>query len=292
MALFGKLFGRRGDAHKDAKREPGHQPVDATMQFDARGAAGGSEQMAEAASQEELDPGEPVIIALPDGEQLEARAFYAADAMLDAPGILWLHGDDPTSGPSSRYAMARLMCQHRPCAVLVVDHPAGVVSCHAALQWLRDGARRHGIATDQLFVGGTGPAADLAVETALFERDQGGIALAYLMALYPSLGSGWDAGFSNVTRDKGLAGLPAATVISGMGDPSCPDVTRFVERMRAAGVDVDFHMYRTALRGTGLVGSNPDVAQARTYVLRQLDEAVVQRRAPQPRVRRVDVPLV
>lgn len=294
MALFGKLFGRRERSKKLAQQ---NVSVDDTAAFDAsqlsadQTAASGEGSYADEVPEEQLS-GEPVEVDLPDGEKLGAQLYRSPDALRDAPAILWLHGDDPTQGPSSRDRLAQMFCLHRPCVVLVVDHPASVVSCHAALAWLRDSAHRNGVATDQLFVGGTGPAADLALELALFERDEGGIAIAYLMALYPSLGSGWDAGFSSVTRSRGLSGLPAVTVIVGMGDPSCSNVTKVVEQMRADGDTVDFHMYRSRLRGSGMVGSSPDVVQARSFMLRQVDEAIAQRRAPQPRSRRLDVPLV
>lgn len=284
MGLFSRLF-KRGSQQRDGRKVSssvgaGEVAPDADgLEYDQ-------------AEEPYEEPGEPVEIVLPKGNAFEARLFEPEDTLREVPGILWLHGDDPSSGPSSRSAMAELFVGHRPCVVLVVDHPADRVECHAALAWLRDGARRHGIASDQLFIGGTGPAADLAIETALFERDEGGIALAYLMALYPSLGSGWDAGFSSMTRTQGLHGLPASTLIVGMGDSSRENVTGMVERLRGDGVDVDFHMYRTKLRGTGMVGSSADLAQARSFVLRQLDHAVEDCRAPQQRQRQLDIPTV
>lgn len=282
MGLFGRLFGRgkREGAEGDARSEPESEDF-----------ATGQEPPAPEEPPEE-EPGEPVQIELAGDGLLEARLFAREGVLREVPGILWLHGDDPAGGGSSRAVLAELFVEHRPCVVLVVDHPADRAECHRALVWLRDGARRYGIATDQLFIGGTGPAADLALETALFERDEGGVALAYLMALYPSLGRGWDAGFSSVTRAKGLRGLPTSTLITGMGDPSRENVTDLVERLRADGVEVDFHMYRSRLRGTGMVGTAADVAQARVFVLRQLDEAVENCRAPQQRVRNIDLPTV
>lgn len=283
MGLFQRLFKR--DVEQDAAKHGVRRAtgVDVDPGLDS---AGNEEEPPRP------EPGEAVEIALPKGSAFEARLFGPENTYREVPGILWLHGDDPSSGPSSRSAMAELFVEHRPCVVLVVDHPANRAECHAALMWLRGSARRYGIASDQLFIGGTGPAADLAIETALFERDEGGIALAYLMALYPSLGSGWDAGFSSMTHAQGLRGLPASTFIVGMGDSSREQVTGVVERMRRDGVSVDFHMYRMKLRGTGMVGASADVGQARTFVLRQLDHAVEDCRAPQQRVRNLDIPTV
>lgn len=296
MGLFGKLFGRNKER---PARGAGGSDESASNLAELEGAGLGA--LNEPAQEE---PGELVEIPLDqagqgndmrdpsEGRSFEARLFEPEGVRRDVPGILWLHGDDPAGGGSSRSAMARLFLDHRPCVVLVVDHPADRAECHCALAWLRDCARRRGIASDQLFIGGTGPGADLAIETALYERDEGGIALAYLMALYPLLGSGWDAGFSSMTRNLGMRGLPASTLIVGMGDSSREDVTNMVERMRSDGVNVDFHMYRTKLRGTGMVGSSSDVNQARTFVLRQLDGAIENHRAPQQRVRNLDIPTV
>lgn len=285
MGLLDKLFGHKAQG---ARKAPRTEAGDNGAESD-----GWLEPSAEPPASEPVEePGEPVEVPLSEDRVLEARLFEPEGVHGALPGILWLHGDDPAKGPSSRAVMARLFVEHRPCVVLVVDHPADRMECHAALAWLRDHAGRYNIASDQLFIGGTGPAADLAFETALYERDEGGVAVAYLMALYPSLGSGWDAGLSGVTRDKGLHGLPACTLIVGMGDPSCEDVTKMVERLRHDGVEVDFHMYRSKLRGTGMAGSSSDVAQARSYVLRQLDSAVESRRASQQRVRNIELPTV
>lgn len=238
------------------------------------------------------EPGDEVEVQLPEGGTFAARLFVPADAAFGVPGVLWLHGDDPAEGGSARAEVAQLLVEHRPCVVLVLDHPRSREECHAALLWLLEHARVYGIAADQLFTGGIGPAADLALELCLFERDEGRVALAYQMPLYPTLGSGWDAGLSDLTRGLGFSGTPAATVITGMGDPSREEVTALVEKMRADGVEVDFHMYRTRLRGTGLATNTSDVRQARDFLLRQFDEAVAEWRAPQPRSLWTDLPTV
>lgn len=237
------------------------------------------------------EPGEEVAIPL-GGGSFPARLFEPEVAAYDVPGVLWLHGDDPAEGGSARAEVAQLLVGHRPCVVLVLDHPGSREECHAGLVWLLQHARTYAVASDQLFVGGTGPAADLALELCLFERDEGNVAVAYQMPLYPTLGSGWDASLSDLTRARGFAGTSAATVITGMGDPSREDVTVLVEKMRADGLEVDFHMYRTRLRGTGLATGSSDVRQARDFLLRQFDEAVAEHRAPQPRERWSDLPTV
>jgi len=272
MGLLNRLFGRKDAGRKDA---------DCADEADARRTD--AEPPAEDPLEEPApEPGEEVAIPLGDGA-IPARLFEPEAATYGVPGILWLHGDDPAEGGSARAEVAQLLVGHRPCVVLVLDHPGSREECHAALLWLLDHARMYGIASDQLFVGGVGPAADLALELCLFERDEGNVAVAYQMPLSPTLGSGWDAGLSDLTRARGFAGTPAATVITGMGDPSREEVTDLVAKMRADGVEVDFHMYRTRLRGTGLAVDSSDVRQARDFLLRQFDEAVAAHRAPQPR---------
>lgn len=243
---------------------------------------------------EPASQGERVEIPRADGTAVEGRLLCPERRGADVPGILWIPEDDGAGvdGTPRESAMPELLAGHRPCAVLVVRQPVDVADCHLALCWLRDRARARGIASDQLMVGGEGVGANLAIMLACHERDEGHVALSWLLPLYPSLGAHWQVRLSGMTRQLGYRGLPRATTVVGMDDFSRETTVAFVEGMRADGADVDLHMYRGRLAGTGMRGETASLREARSFLLRQFDEAVATCRAGQPRMRTLDVPSV
>lgn len=229
-----------------------------------------------------------------DGTALPALLLPPERPATSVPGVLWVHGDDPDGRPREAFvpAAAEALWRHRPCAVLCLDHPEGLSDCHLALTWLRDSSRAYGIADDQLLVGGEGAGGALAVRLCAFERDEGFVSLSYGLPLYPSLGQDWQSGLPAMARGMGYRGMPPTTTVVGMDDSSRDDVVAFVQGMRAAGVEVDFHMYRGHLSGTGMAVDTPQVREATSFLLRQFDEAVATWRAPQQRMRPLDLPSI
>jgi hypothetical protein len=287
MGLLSRVLGR---GRKADEKDAGPQ-VRAGASAPGAAAPVGGDVAAPAALPVPEPLGVPVTIPVAGGGEVEGHLLAGDLPVSGVPGVLWLYGDSvPGRDAEALQVMPRLLFDHRPCVVLALDHPAGIEECHAALVWLQDNALRHGVATDQVFVGGQALGADLAVELALYERDEGRAPVAYLMALYPTLGAGWDATLPAYTRGVGLSGMPAAAVLTGMRDPARDQTIDLVERLRAAGDDVDFHMYRSRLRGTGLLGEGTDGREAQGFVVRLFDRAVEERRARRGSFRRTDLP--
>lgn len=279
--LLGRVFGR---GRKDA-RAP--EPAES-------GVADAVDAPAPAPAEPDLPHGERIEIPHADGSTLRALLFEPETPTSSVPGVLWIHGDDPShaGGHPAEPAMAVLLAQHRPCVVLCLDHPASIQDCHLALAWLRDNASAHGIATDQLIVGGEGSGSNLAIRLAAYERDEGFVSLCYQLPLYPSLSEGWCSELSGMTQTLGYRGLPPATTIVGMDDFSRDETIAFVEAMRADGVEVDFHMYRGHFSGTGMWADTPETREAKSFLAREFDEAVATWRAPQPRTRDLGLPTI
>lgn len=266
----------------------------------APGEPAGEPEAADAAQAPAVQPdvpqgrGERIEIPRADGSTLRALLVLPEREARGVPGFLWIHGDDPSevAAAPAEPAMAQLLGDHRPCVVLCLDHPANVADCHLALSWLCRRARAYGVDADQLMVGGEGSGANLAIQLSCFERDQGLVSLAWQLPLYPSLDADWREGLSGVARHFGYKGLPATTTIVGMDDFSREATIAFVEAMREDGVEVDFHMYRGHFSGTGMWGDTPGTREAKSFILRQFDEAVATLRSPQPNLRDINVPNV
>lgn len=286
---LGRLFGR--GRRKDAlpKIEVGERLDGTDGPSDGAGVVTGQPEPVQPD-----DRGERIEIPHSDGSTLRALLVAPEGPVSDVPGFLWIHGDDPSDASSApaEPAMARLMSDHRPCVVLCLDHPANVRDCHLALVWLRDHARARGIAPDQLMVGGEGMGANLAIQLACYERDQGLVSVAWQLPLYPSLSADWRDGLPGVARHFGYRGLPPTTTIVGMDDFSRDATIAFVEAMRKDGADVDFHMYRGHFSGTGMWDDTPGIREAKSFILRQFDEAIASYRAPQPSLRSLDLPSI
>lgn len=288
--LFGGRRVRKAPAPGMAAPEEG--ATDAPRE--AAPAEAGQAETVAAAEPQPQPVGERLEIPLPGGSTLRALLLRPRDGARDVPGMLWIHGDAPSevAAAPAEPAVAKLLWDHRACAVLCLDHPASVADCHLALAWLRDHARAWGVATDQLMVGGEGMGADLAIRLCRYERDEGHIGIAWQLPLYPSLDEGWLAGLAGMARSLGYRGLPCATTVVGMDDFCRKATIAFVEGMREDGVEVDFHMYRGHFSGTGMWGETASVREARSFIVRQFDEAVQTRRAPQASVRRLDLPSI
>ena len=80
------------------------------------------------------------------------------------PGVLWIHGGGYITGmPEMAYfSRAKDLVQKHGAVVVTpayrlageVPYPAALVDCHTALLWMRRHARRLGIRSDQIMVGG------------------------------------------------------------------------------------------------------------------------------------------
>lgn len=284
---LGRLFGR---GRRDAT--PG--PASAAGEPEALGVS--KDVSAAAPEPEEAVPeqrGKAVDIKRLDGSALRGLLLAPDRPGAPVPGMLWIHGDDPTDVPApSVPAVAELLFDHRPCVVLCLDHPEDVHDCHLALSWLKRKARVYGMAEDQLMVGGEGAGANMAIRLSSYERDQGFVSIAWQLPLYPSLAEDWRDGLPSMARHFGYRGLPQTTTVVGMDDPAREAAIAFVEGMRKDGVEVDFHMYRGRFSGTGMCGDTPGAREARSFILRQFDDAAETCHAAQPNVLDLDVPSV
>lgn len=279
------LFGRRG------ARKASH-PQEAAPEQAISSAEG--ERPDEAGKESSQRVGERIEIPCVGGATLRALLLSNEQPSHDVPGVLWIHGDAPSEVASApaEPAVAKLLWDHRPCVVLCLDHPATIGDCHLALTWLRDNARAWGVACDQLMVGGEGMGANLVIQLCRYERDEGHVGVAWQLPLYPSLDANWLEGLPGMVQTLGYRGLPPATTLVGTDDFSREATIAFVEGMRSDGVEVDFHMYRGHFSGTGMWGENASVREARSFVLRQFDEAVQVRRTSQRGVRTLDLPSI
>ncbi len=203
-------------------------------------------------------------------------------------------------GAVERLGLAVVSVEYR----LAPEHPdpAPVEDCYAGLVWIAAHAGDYGIDPARIAVGGASAGGGLAAGTALLARDRGGPRLNFQLLLEPMLDdraithssteydgsvvwdrndnrSGWAAllgsrvGTADVSpyaapaRAADLSGLPPALVDVGEVETFRDESIDYAQRLAAAGVSTEFHMYRGAFHGFDLLAPDSSVA-ARAWELR------------------------
>ena len=68
-----------------------------------------------------------------------------------------------------------------------VPYPAALEDCHRALMYLKEHADELGVRSDQIMVGGESAGGGLAAALCMYEKDIGGVNIAFQMPLYPMI---------------------------------------------------------------------------------------------------------
>lgn len=138
------------------------------------------------------------FISNEDGERM--RIFIYKPRHLDpsqpVTGLLWLHGGGYAIGlPEQELPTIERFIQTNPCVVIAPDYrrslvapfPAALNDAYATLLWMKENAKKLGIRTDQLFVGGESAGGGLTCCVSAYARDHGTVQIAYQIPLYPML---------------------------------------------------------------------------------------------------------
>ena len=196
-------------------------------------------------------------------------------------------------------------------------YPAALDDAYTALLGLRDHAPELGVRNDKLAVAGNSAGGGLAAAVTLLARDRGEVAVAFQMPLYPMIDDRcatesarennapvWDAvtnrnawrvylgglaGSDDVpeyaapARATDVTGLPPTFTYVGDLEPYRDEVVAYAERLRTAGVEVVFEVYRGCYHGFDVVAPRARVSRralaAQAAWLRMAASAYT---APQP----------
>lgn len=217
---------------------------------------------------------------------LVVKPTASARPPAQTPGILWIHGGGYVTGMSQMVFMSRALRLVQRYGAVVVSpayrlapkhpYPAALHDCCAALRYLVGRADGLGVNSSQIMVGGESAGGGLAAALCLYARDQGKIAIAYQMPLYPMiddrdtassrnnrapvwntrrnhrawkayLGDLWGTDavppYAAPARAEDLAGLPPAYTFVGDIEPFYCETLSYVERLREAGVEAAVDVY-------------------------------------------------
>jgi len=195
-------------------------------------------------------------------------------------------------------------------------YPAALDDCYKVLLWMKNHAKELGIREDQLMAGGESAGGGLTAALALLARDRGDVNLAFQMPLYPMLDDrmlsesarennayvwnsatnrwGWKLYlgdwygrevpiYAAPGRAADYRNLPPAVTFVGDIEPFRDETIQYVEHLRAAGIAVDFRVYKGAYHGFDIIHPKAAISKAaRDFLMESFRFAAVHYVAPQP----------
>ncbi len=191
---------------------------------------------------------------------------------------------------------------------LAPEHPfpAPVEDCYAALKWLATHTGELGVTPSRIAIGGASAGGGLAAGLALLTRDRAEVELAFQLLIYPMIDDrnvapasatrpdtfvwtrennlmGWHAylgrepggadvsPYAAAARADDLAGLPPAYIPVGDLDLFLDENIEYAQRLLAAGVPTELHVYPGGYHGFNSLAPGAEVAQRFNA---ELDEAL------------------
>src|SRR5712692_10051610 len=162
--------------------------------------------------------------------------------------------------------------------------PAPVEDCYAALKWLAAQSAELGVNTSRIAIGGASAGGGLAAGLALLTRDRAEVEVAFQLLIYPMIDDrniapasetvpdtfvwtrennrmGWRAyldrepggadvsPYAAAARAPDLTGLPPAYIPVGDLDLFLDENMTYAQRLLAAGVPTELHVYPGAFHG-------------------------------------------
>jgi acetyl esterase len=220
------------------------------------------------------------------------------------PVLVYFHGGGFVIGDLETHdTLCRELANLSGCAVIAVDYrlspehrfPAAVLDCLAATRWVRDHAAELKLDASRIAVGGDSAGGNLAAVVAIDARNQGDLALAFQLLIYPATdlnsnapshtenGQGYlltrdtmdyfsghyipdpsqyDDWRCSPLRQPSLSNLPPALVLTAGFDPLRDEGAAYAERLSAAGDRSVYVNFARQIHGFITMGKIIDEANA------------------------------
>ncbi len=197
------------------------------------------------------------------------------------PIVFYLHGGGWTvGGGDALEGTYKTYCAATRCIVVTPDYrlapehkfPAAIEDCWDVAQWLASSAQSIGGDADRIVIAGESAGGNLAAAVSALARDHKTASYLAQILVYPVLDLAGDTpSFLNaqdtVTRDKlrwymnsylksdaniedplasplrakSFEGLPRTVMITGGDEPSIDEIEQYVDKLREAGVEIEYH---------------------------------------------------
>lgn len=235
------------------------------------------------------------------GGELSLRLYRPNEAPAAGPGLIYIHGGGMIMGDlDSQDENMREAATALGMPIASIDYrkapehpyPAAPEDCYAGVCWVFEHAADLGMDTRNIGLMGASAGGGLALAVALMLRDREGPALKYLLPIYPMIddrhettsshevvdigiwdraGSieawGWYLGdaeadaYAAPARAEDLSGLPPTYIDVGDLDLFRDEDIAITQRLSAAGVPVEFHLWTGAYHASELFAPNARLSQ-------------------------------
>ena len=232
---------------------------------------------------------------------LTLRLYQPKSAPSKGPGLIYIHGGGMIMGDlDSQDENMREAATSLDMPIASIDYrkapehpyPAAPEDCYAGVCWVFEHAAELGMDKDNIGLMGASAGGGLALAVALMLRDRGGPKLKYLLPIYPMIddrhktssshevvdlgiwdraGSleawGWYLGdtepdsYAAPARAEDLSGLPPAYIDVGDLDLFRDEDIFLAQRLSAAGVPVEFHLWTGAYHASELFAPQAALSQ-------------------------------
>ncbi len=228
--------------------------------------------------------------------ELTLRLYRPETAAADSPGLIYIHGGGMIMGDlESQDENMREAATELNIPIASIDYrkapehpyPAAPEDCYAGVSWVFANAQALGMDPSNIGLMGASAGGGLALAVALMLRDRQGPSLKYLLPIYPMIDDRHETTSSNEVVDIGiwdragsieawnwylggaeadsyaaparaenLSKLPPTYIDVGDLDLFRDENITIVQRLSAAGVSVEFHLWPGAYHASELFAPN------------------------------------
>lgn len=254
---------------------------------------------------------EALTIAGGPSGQVSLRIVRPPDAEGDLPVILYIHGAGWVFGNAHTHdRLVRELAVGVNAAVVFPNYslspeakyPVAIEECYAALQWIAENGRKHGLDAAQLAIAGDSVGGNMAAALTLMAKDRGGPTIHKQLLFYPVTDADFDTesyhqfatGYflrrdamiwfwdqytidpkmrSEITASplrasvEQLRGLPPALVISAEADVLRDGAEAYANKLREAGVPVTAARFQGTIHDFVMLNALAQTTAARGAML-------------------------
>ena len=232
---------------------------------------------------------------------LTLRLYRPTSAPAKGPGLICIHGGGMIMGDlDSQDEIMREASTALDMPIASIDYrkapehpyPAAPEDCYAGVCWVFEQAAELGMDADNIGLMGASAGGGLALAVALMLRDRGGPKLNYLLPIYPMIDDRhetssshevvdigiWDRegsieawnwylgdsapdAYAAPARAEDLSGLPPTYIDVGDLDLFRDEDISIAQRLSAAGVPVEFHLWTGAYHASELFAPQAALSQ-------------------------------
>ncbi len=262
-----------------------------------------------------LCPGDGIVVKKKCIEHVPTLILNSAGTARSDVAILWIHGGGYFLGMKEMVYMSRAQELVRKYGVTVFSpgytlawlkpYPAAVNDCYAVLAYMD--AHRDEIGCSRLMVGGESAGGGLCAAVCMMARDRG-VHVSFQMPLYPMLsnidtessrdnhGKVWNTRWNHLgwqlylRRDAKKAvspyaasaqqtdyrNLPPCYTFVGDGEPFYSETRKYVEDLKAAGVEAEADIYHTNVHAFDMLYPEKEISRQAIAVFNRRFEYAVE----------------